>query len=146
MDHFKVLVIDDSLMIRAMIEQIVSRDPEFHVVGVASDVPEAREVIETKHPNLITLDLMMPGIGGLDFLDELAGHPHAPVVVVSSSTKDGSPATDEALAHGAEACFDKAKVVADAAGFAKLLKKVARRRLRYVRLGQPAVSEPTPTE
>jgi chemotaxis response regulator CheB len=89
MDHFKVLVIDDSLMIRAMIEQIVSRDPEFHVVGVASDVPEAREVIETKHPNLITLDLMMPGIGGLDFLDELAGHPHAPVVVVSSSTKDG---------------------------------------------------------
>ena len=78
-------------------------------------------------PNIITLDLMMPGIGGLAFLDELAHRAHCPIVVVSSTTKPGTPAETEALARGADACFDKAKIISSAPAFFALLKKTARR-------------------
>jgi chemotaxis response regulator CheB len=123
----RVLVIDDSLTIRAMLEQILNGLPNCRVVGIASDVAAARMLMERDRPNLITLDLMMPGIGGLDFLDELASRAHCPIVVVSSTTKDGTPAADEALARGADACFDKAKIVSEAPAFLALLRKIARK-------------------
>ena len=70
----------------------------------------------------------MPGIGGIAFLDEIADQRHPPIVVVSSSTEQGSAATIEALEHGADACFDKRKIVSEAAEFMKLIKKTARQK------------------
>ena len=133
---FRVLVIDDSLTIRAMIEQILSRQPGYKVVGIACDVIAARVLMASARPNIITLDLMMPGIGGLAFLDELAHRAHCPIVVVSSTTKPGTPAETEALARGADACFDKARIVSSAPAFLALLKKTARRRPTPLRIGR----------
>ncbi len=126
-DDLRVLVIDDSLTIRAMIEQILSGQPGCSVVGIASDVATARLLMASTRPNVVTLDLMMPGIGGLAFLDELGTRAHCPVVVVSSTTKEGSDAATEALARGADACFDKAKIISAAPAFLALLRKTARR-------------------
>lgn len=133
----KVLIVDDSLTIRAMMEQVISQDAECEVVGIAADVETARALMRGTRPDVITLDLAMPGIDGLHFLDELADRRHAPVMVVSSATKDGTVAADEAIAHGADACFDKAKVISDVQRFIRLLKKAARRKNR--RALQPAI-------
>jgi two-component system chemotaxis response regulator CheB len=126
--HLRVLVIDDSLTIRAMVEEIVQHEPGCRVVGVAGDVVAARQMLIDLEPNVITLDLAMPGIDGLSFLDELRSQKHAPIVVVSSSTTEGAAATAEALAHGADACFDKAKVVSDARRFLRVLDKAVQRK------------------
>jgi chemotaxis response regulator CheB len=123
----RVLIIDDSLTIRAMIEQILLQHPGCQVVGVASDVETARALITAKHPNLITLDLLMPGVDGMQFLDEIVDRPHCPVVVVSSATKEGAQTEAEAMRRGADACYDKAKIVSEGAVFLRLLKRIAKR-------------------
>lgn len=129
----KVLIVDDSLTIRAMMEQVISQDAECEVVGIAADVATAHALIRSTQPDVITLDLSMPGIDGLHFLDELADRRHAPVLVVSSATKEGAVEVEEAIAHGADGCFDKAKVISDAPRFLRLLKKAARRKDRRAR-------------
>jgi chemotaxis response regulator CheB len=132
MVHVRLLVIDDSATVRAMVEEIVEAEPGNKVVGVAGTVEAARLLLPELKPNLITLDLNMPGIGGLAFLDELAGYRHAPVIVLSSSTIAGSAAHDDALARGADACFDKNRIVADAGQFRRLMHKVLARRERQL--------------
>jgi two-component system chemotaxis response regulator CheB len=123
-----VLVIDDSMTVRAIIEQILENEPDLAVIASASDVPSARALIARHGPSVITLDLAMPGIDGLAFLDELAKGPHAPVMVVSSHTRAGSPAEHDTLERGAVACFDKAKLVSEGRQFARALRKAARRK------------------
>jgi two-component system chemotaxis response regulator CheB len=120
-----VLIIDDSLTVRAIIEEMLSGDRELQVVGSASDVETARALITRHKPRVITLDLAMPGMDGMSFLDELAAIPHAPVLVVSSHTRDGSETAHEAVARGAVACFDKARLVSHAKDFRRVLKKSA---------------------
>jgi|KBSSwiStaDraftv2_1062776.scaffolds.fasta_scaffold12911_6 two-component system chemotaxis response regulator CheB len=127
-DLIRILIVDDSLTIRAILDRMIANDPKCAVVGIAPDVDAARSMLARTRPDVITLDLAMPGMNGLEFLDELAKQTHAPVVVVSSSTKDHSEAAAEALAHGAAACFDKAHVVSDAPQFMRVLKKAARRK------------------
>lgn len=128
----RLLVIDDSATVRAMVEQVVGHDPDCEVVGVASDVPAARALLGRLRPDLITLDLNMPGVNGLEFLDELAGQRHAPVIVLSSSTVDGATVTSDAIARGAEACFDKARVIKEAPRFRQLLRRAVERHRRRV--------------
>lgn len=99
----RVLIIDDSTTIRAMVEELLATQAHCHEIALAPDVPTARMLMRTFRPTIITLDLNMPGINGLALLDELRGYPHAPIVVVSSAVKDGSAAAQEALAHGADA-------------------------------------------
>lgn len=124
-----VLVIDDSMTVRAIIEQIVEGEPDLAVIASASDVPTARALIARHAPSVITLDLAMPHIDGMAFLDELAGGPHAPVLVVSSHTRPGSAAEQDALTSGAAACFDKASLVREGRRFARLLRKTAHRKM-----------------
>jgi chemotaxis response regulator CheB len=124
-----VLVIDDSMTVRAIIEQILEREPDLAVIASASDVLTARALIARHAPSVITLDLAMPGIDGMAFLGELAGGPHAPVLVVSSHTRPGSTAEHDALASGAAACFDKARLVGEGRRFACLLRKTAHRKM-----------------
>lgn len=130
MHTIRLLVIDDSATIRALIEQIADADPDCQVVGVAADVPAARNLIDERRPNLITLDLNMPGMGGLEFLSELGAAPHAPVIVLSSSATLGAPVVAEALKLGAVACFDKARIVSEARRFRKLLRTAVDRHQR----------------
>jgi chemotaxis response regulator CheB len=125
----KVLVIDDSLTVRAIIEQILERELDMTVIASARDIPTARALIARHAPGVITLDLAMPGVDGLAFLDELAGGPHAPVLVVSSHTRPDSAAETDALGRGAAACFDKAMLVSDGRTFARVLRKAAHREM-----------------
>lgn len=126
----RVLIIDDSITIRAMVEELLATRANCLDIAMAADVPTARRLIQSFRPTLITLDLNMPGINGLDLLDELRGDPHAPVVVVSSAVTEGSAAAREALAHGADACFDKSRIVSDSASFIRVLKEASVRKLR----------------
>jgi chemotaxis response regulator CheB len=93
MDHLRVLIIDDSLTIRAMLEELIEREPGCRVVGMASNAEEARSMITDLIPNVVTLDLNMPGIDGMTFLDQLRGVGHPPIVIVSSATPAGSSQT-----------------------------------------------------
>ncbi|WEJ99400.1 MAG: response regulator [Candidatus Sphingomonas phytovorans] len=133
-----VLIIDDSLTVRAIIEEMLSSDRDLRVVGSAADIDTARMLIRQHQPSVITLDLAMPGIDGMTFLDELAASPHAPVLVVSSHTRDGSDTAHEAVARGAVACFDKAHLVSHAKDFRRALKKSARSKPRQPGLAAPS--------
>ncbi len=123
MPKIRLLVIDDSATVRAIVEQVLEKDRDCEVVGVAASIAIARDLLRELKPNLITLDLNIPGVSGLEFLDELMLDRHAPVVVLSSSTCIKSEATREAIAHGAEACFDKKLILTETARFRRLLKK-----------------------
>lgn len=128
----RVLVIDDSITIRAMVEQLLANQAVWSEIAVAPDVPTARRLMETFKPTIITLDLNMPGINGLELLEELRFYPHAPVVVVSSSTKQGSAEEKAALEAGADACFDKSRILFDSTKFVRLLVKTALAKRRTV--------------
>jgi chemotaxis response regulator CheB len=125
MSTVRVLVIDDSLTIRAILESILGHHKDIEIVGLASDVEEARACLEERQPDVITLDLALPDIDGMAYLEELAGGPHAPVIVVSSSTRDKSDQSKAAIKNGAVACFDKARLVQEAPRFVKVLRKAA---------------------
>ena len=126
MSKIAVMIIDDSVTIRAMMEQVLIRDPRFEVAGIAAGVNEARAMMRSTSHDVVTLDLAMPGIGGIAFLDELSTKTHCPIVVVSSATRSGSSAEAEALEHGAFGCFDKSMLMSDVHGFLKLLQRAAK--------------------
>jgi chemotaxis response regulator CheB len=113
MNVLRVLVVDDSLTIRATLEEVLQKGGRCRVVGSASSVEEARLMIPALQPDVITLDLALPGADGMTFLDEMSSPLHAPAVVVSSSTGPGSEKSQEAMARGAAACFDKSRVVSE---------------------------------
>jgi len=130
----RVLVIDDSLTIRGILESLVERHADLQLVGLASDVEQAKDYLRHHQPDVITLDLALPGVDGMEFLEELARGPHAPVVVVSSSTQPKSEKAEAALKAGAFACFDKARLVQEAPRFVKVLHKAADERLKELGL------------
>jgi len=99
--RIKVLVVDDSAVVRRAIADALARDPELEVVGTACDAYVAREKILQLNPDVLTLDLEMPRMDGLTFLRILQQHRPMPVVIVSSLTQAGSAAALEALAAGA---------------------------------------------
>ncbi|MFM8284613.1 MAG: chemotaxis-specific protein-glutamate methyltransferase CheB [Planctomycetaceae bacterium] len=99
--RLKVLVVDDSALVRQAISDALSRDPQIEVVGTACDPYVAREKILRLDPDVITLDLEMPRMDGLTFLRILMKHHPLPVVVVSSLAQRGSRAALEALEAGA---------------------------------------------
>ena len=124
--HLRVLIIDDSLTIRAMLEELIEREEGCRVVGMASSGNDARSMMIDLVPTVATLDLNMPGIDGLTFLDQLSGKVHVPVVVVSSATSAGSPQAAEAIKRGAYACFDKANILSETTKLVRLLKAAAK--------------------
>ena len=128
----RVLIIDDSITIRAMVEQLLANQGLWSEIAVAPDVPTARRLIDSFKPTIITLDLNMPGVNGLELLHELRFYPHAPIVVVSSSTKDGSDEAKKAIEAGATACFDKSRILSDSAKFIRLLVKATLAKRRTV--------------
>ncbi len=97
----KVLIVDDSALMRALLKDIIAVDPGLEVVGAARDAYDAREQIKALNPDVITLDVEMPGMDGIEFLSRLMRLRPMPVVMVSSLTAEGSEATLRALELGA---------------------------------------------
>jgi len=103
----RVLVVDDSASMRAMIGQLLSRDPEIEVVGSAAEPNEARAMIKALSPDVVTLDVEMPGMDGLTFLERIMRLRPMPVVMCSTLTARGAQVTIEALRLGAVDCIAK---------------------------------------
>jgi len=96
-----VLVVDDSAFMRTALSRMISSDLGLHVVDTAASGREALEKIESLEPDVITLDLKMPGMDGLGVLRELQRRGERPVIVISSTAQEGADTTFEALSLGA---------------------------------------------
>jgi len=103
----KVLVVDDSITMRALFSRALDAHRDLAVVGAANGADEAREMIARLRPTVITLDVEMPGKNGLEFLEELMKTTPLRVVMLSGQTQKGSDISKQALDIGAVACFPK---------------------------------------
>jgi two-component system chemotaxis response regulator CheB len=106
----KVMVIDDSAVMRQVISEILRQDPEIQVVGSAPDPIVAREKMDLLKPDVLTLDVEMPRMDGLMFLEKLMQARPMPVVMISSLTEKGAQTTLRALELGAVDFITKPKV------------------------------------
>jgi len=120
----RVLIIDDSAIIRKSFERQLSSHPQIEVVGVAPDPYVGRDMILKLKPNVITLDLEMPRMDGLTFLGKLMKHHPMPVVVVSSLTPKGSATAMRAMDLGAVEVLCKPKSAYSAADLSQDLVRV----------------------
>jgi two-component system, chemotaxis family, protein-glutamate methylesterase/glutaminase len=105
----KVLVVDDSAVVRQTMSEILRSDPEIEVMGAASDPFAAAEKISTQVPDVITLDIEMPRMDGLTFLQKIMTQHPIPVVICSSLTDQGAETTFKALEYGAVEIITKPK-------------------------------------
>src|SRR5262249_40221521 len=96
----RALVVDDSAYVRKVIKQMLGRSPFIDVVGVARDGEEALALVDQLRPDVVTLDLIMPGMGGLGFIREQMMRGPLPIVVVSIANEMSQPVLD-ALDAGA---------------------------------------------
>ena len=101
MSQTRVLIVDDSALVRQMLSQMLASDPAITVVGVAPDPLIAREMIKSLNPDVVTLDIEMPRMDGLAFLEKIMTLRPMPVVMISSLTQKGADTALRALAIGA---------------------------------------------
>ena len=108
--RIKVVVVDDSALVRGLLSEIINRERDMQCVGVAADPLQAREVIRAANPDVITLDVEMPRMDGIDFLARLMRLRPTPVVMVSTLTERGAEVTMRALELGAVDFVAKPKI------------------------------------
>ena len=101
MSKIKVVVVDDSALVRSLLAEIINRQPDMACIGTANDPLQAREMIRELNPDVITLDVEMPKMDGLEFLSRLMRLRPMPVVMVSTLTEQGADITMRALEMGA---------------------------------------------
>ncbi|WP_439590156.1 protein-glutamate methylesterase/protein-glutamine glutaminase [Hydrogenophaga sp.] len=101
MAKIKVVVVDDSALVRSLLTEIINRQPDMACIGAAADPLVAREMIRELNPDVITLDVEMPRMDGLEFLSRLMRLRPMPVVMVSTLTEQGAEITLRALEMGA---------------------------------------------
>lgn len=101
MAKIRVVVVDDSALVRSLLTEIINRQPDMQCVGAAADPLVAREMIRETNPDVITLDVEMPRMDGLEFLSRLMRLRPMPVVMVSTLTEQGADITLRALEMGA---------------------------------------------
>lgn len=135
----RVLIVEDSPVIQAVLNRLIGRAPDMEVVGIAPDPLVAREMIRERDPDVLTLDVQMPKMSGLDFLERLMRLRPMPVVMMSTLTHEGSDIARRALELGAVDFVCKPRMT-DAAAFeqvaSQLLDKIrtaARARVRRLR-------------
>jgi two-component system chemotaxis response regulator CheB len=110
MSRTRVVVVDDSALVRSLLTEIINRQPDMECIGAASDPFVAREMIRNLNPDVITLDVEMPRMDGIDFLSKLMRLRPMPVVMVSTLTERGADVTLRALELGAVDFVAKPKV------------------------------------
>ena len=119
----RVLIIDDSATMRKIIGFALASNPAIEVVGEAPDPTEAFRLVDSLDPDVITLDIEMPKMNGIDFLRRVMKHRPRPVIMVSTLTVNGAAVTIEALALGAFDCVAKPSLKDDRS-FEDLVEKV----------------------
>ena len=130
----KVLVVDDSALMRHVLSDILDSDPDIDVVGVAADPYIAREKIKRLNPDMITLDVEMPKMDGLQFLRNIMRLRPMPVLMVSSLTQAGAAVTLEALEIGAVDLVAKPEI-----DIAQGLRDYAEEPVSYTHLTLPTI-------
>lgn len=110
MKPIKVLIVDDSALIRNLLSEIVKSDPQLILVGAAPDAYVAKDLVNQYSPDVITLDVEMPKVDGLTFLDRLMKARPTPVIMISSLTEAGAEVTFRALELGAVDFIAKPKL------------------------------------
>ncbi|MBW8828745.1 MAG: chemotaxis response regulator protein-glutamate methylesterase [Burkholderiales bacterium] len=154
----RVVVVDDSALVRSLLTEIINRQPDMQCVGAAADPYVAREMIRTLNPDVITLDIEMPRMDGIDFLSKLMRLRPMPVVMVSTLTERGADVTLRALELGAVDFVAKPKIgVADglrllAQDITEKVRIASKAHLRRVHLApahdagaEPAAARPLPS-
>ncbi len=144
MSRIRALVVDDSAVMRHLVSAALARDPEIEVVGAVSDPIEARAAIKDLNPDVLTLDVEMPHMSGLEFLEKLMRLRPMPVVMVSTLTHQGAEAAIEALSLGAVDCVGKPVNVGAGEGFGDLAAKV--KAAARARVGQRAPAPVAPID
>ncbi|MFJ4294258.1 chemotaxis response regulator protein-glutamate methylesterase [Cupriavidus sp. NPDC089707] len=146
----KVLCVDDSALIRSLMTEIINSQPDMEVVGTAPDPLVARDLIKRLNPDVLTLDVEMPRMDGLDFLERLMRLRPMPVLMVSSLTERGSEITMRALELGAVDFVTKPKLgirdglIEYTDTIADKLRAAARARVRAAAQPAPGASAPAP--
>ena len=142
--RIKVLIVDDSALVRQVLAAIVGREHDMVVVGAAANPHVARELIRATDPDVLTLDIEMPQMDGLDFLEKLMRLRPMPVVMVSTLTERGSEATLRALELGAVDFVAKPKLDI-AQGIAAYAEEIVGKLRVAARAPRRRPSPPTPT-
>lgn len=128
-----VLVVDDSPLMRALLQHRLDQHSDIAVIGTAANAAEARQLIKTLDPDVVTLDIEMPGMDGLSFLEKIMVLRPTPVILVSGATEAGASATARGLQLGAIGCVPKSQLrmtsgAADDCTLAALVREAARAR------------------
>jgi CheY-like chemotaxis protein len=113
MEPIKILVVDDSLVVRGMLTKLFEADKWIRVVGAVATAADADSVIAQQSVDVVSLDVEMPGMNGLDYLPSLARR-RIPTIIVSSRASEQSEVRAIALSRGAASCFNKEHAVRDA--------------------------------
>lgn len=140
----RVLIVDDSATMRALLSRLLGSEPDLDVVGAAADAMQARAMIKELNPDVVTLDVEMPGMNGLDFLDKIMRLRPMPVVIVSGVTQRGCETTVRALELGAVDCYAKpdgsiSNLLENDGGKLACMVRAAARVKRWMPQGLPAV-------
>lgn len=106
----QVLIVDDSPLMRALLQHRLARESDISVIGTAADAAEARTMIKALNPDVVTLDIEMPGMDGLSFLEKIMQLRPTPVILVSGATEAGASATARGLQLGAVGCIPKSQL------------------------------------
>lgn len=142
-DPVRVLVVDDSALMRKLIPQILERDNTIQVVGTAIDGAFALKKIQELRPHVVTLDLEMPGMGGLEVLREVTRSSRIPVIVVSSHSTQGAAITFKALSLGA---FDFVAKPMDASAHMQQVAEELINKIKVAAQSGPSNARPMPVE
>ena len=147
MQKIKVVVVDDSALVRSLLTEIINQQPDMACIGAANDPLQAREMIRELNPDVITLDVEMPKMDGLEFLSRLMRLRPMPVVMVSTLTEQGAETTLRALEMGAVDFVAKPRIGVSA-GLRELGEEIVEKiriasRARVSRLAAPP---PPPTQ
>ena len=149
-DKIKVLIVDDSALVRQVVSAALASDPDIEVLGAASDPLFAMQKMQANWPDVLVIDIEMPRMDGITFLKKIMAEHPTPVVVCSSLAEQGAQATFEALAAGAISIITKPKIglksfLEDSSNdIVQAVRSAARANMRAVRQSAAAASVPAP--